>query len=202
MFVVRGTHAFVEGYREDNPGRFAIVLVTDGYPQGCDDADDTIEAVVSEVEAARATDIATYVIGVANPPIDDAPDTVSDLHAIAEAGGTEQAFLIDTGDPGQTASAFNAAVDRIRETAITCTLDIPDPPDGRTFDKEKVAVHYRSGGGARHAARLRRRAAPARTAGTTTTPPTRRRSSCATRPATRCRPIPPPRSKSSSPANS
>lgn len=145
-FVVRGTHAFVESYREDNLGRFAIVLVTDGYPQGCDDEDDTIEAVVTEVQAARGTDIATYVIGVANPPIDDAPDTVSNLHAIAEAGGTEQAFLIDTGDPAQTASAFNAAVDRIRETAITCTLAIPDPPEGRNFDKENVAVHYRSGG--------------------------------------------------------
>ena len=147
-FVVRGTHAFVEAKREDERGRYAIVLVTDGYPQGCDDADDTIEAVVSEVEAARAMDISTYVIGVANPPIDEAPDTVSDLHEIAAAGGTEQAFLIDTGDPVQTASAFNAAVDRIREAAITCTIDIPDPPAGRAFDKEKVAVHYRSGGGA------------------------------------------------------
>lgn len=145
-FVVRGTHAFLTDYREHNPGRFAIVLVTDGYPQGCDDEDDTIEAVVGEVEAALETEISTYVIGVANPPIDDAPDTVSDLHAIATAGGTEEAFLIDTGDPGQTASAFNAAVDRIRETAISCTLDIPDPPAGRTFDKEKVAVHYRSAG--------------------------------------------------------
>ena len=44
--------------------------MTDGYPQGCDDADDTIEAVVAEVEAARADGIDTYVIGVANPPID------------------------------------------------------------------------------------------------------------------------------------
>ena len=79
------------------------MLVTDGYPQGCSDEDDSVDAVVSVVEDARDADVNTYVIGVANPPIDDAPDTVSDLHALAEAGGTEQAYLIDTGDPEATA---------------------------------------------------------------------------------------------------
>ena len=58
------------------------------------------------------------------------------------------AFLIDTGDPNATAGAFTAAVDQIRGTAISCNLAIPKPPGGRTFDKEKVAVRYTSGGGA------------------------------------------------------
>jgi hypothetical protein len=148
VFVMRGTHTFVQGYREDHRGRYAIVLVTDGYPQGCDDADDTIEAVVAEAEDARGDEIDTYVIGVANPPIDDAPDTVSDLHAIAAAGGTEQAFLIDTGDPVATSTAFTQAIAAIRETAVSCALAIPAPPDGQSFDKERVAVHYASGDGA------------------------------------------------------
>lgn len=147
VFVMRGTASFVEHYRQDNEGRYAIVLVTDGYPQGCDDEDDTIEAVVSVIEDARADDVATYVIGVANPPIDDAPDTVSDLHALAEAGGTEQAYLIDTGDPEATASAFTQAIAAIRETAITCSLAIPDPPEGKSFDKERIAVHFTIDGG-------------------------------------------------------
>jgi hypothetical protein len=146
-WVMRGTLSFVEAYRDDHPGRFAIVLVTDGYPQGCDEADDTIEAVVAEVETALGSDISTYVIGVANPPVPDAPDTVSDLHEIAAAGGTGQAFLIDTGDPASTSSAFEAAVDEIRETAISCVIAIPPAPAGETFDKEKVAVRYESGSG-------------------------------------------------------
>ena len=74
-----GTVGFVLAEREAHPGRYAIVLVTDGYPQGCDDADDEIAAVVAEVEAALEEGITTYVIGVANPPIDGAPDTVTDL---------------------------------------------------------------------------------------------------------------------------
>ncbi len=146
-WVMRGTLAFVTAYRDAHAGRFAIVLVTDGYPQGCDDEDDTIEAVVAEVEAALGDGVSTYVIGVANPPVPDAPDTVSDLHAIAEAGGTANAFLIDTGDPESTSEAFEAAVDQIRESAISCVIAIPPPPDGETFDKEKVVVRYESGAG-------------------------------------------------------
>jgi hypothetical protein len=148
VFVTRGTASFIEGYRQDHQGRYAIVLVTDGYPQGCGDKDDTIEAVVSVIEDAREAGIATYVIGVANPPVDDAPDTVSDLHALAAAGGTEQAYLIDTGDPEATASAFTQAIAAIRDTAIACELAIPDPPAGKTFDKERVAVHFTVGSGA------------------------------------------------------
>lgn len=145
-WVMRGTRAFALDHRQDHPGRYAIVLVTDGYPQSCDDADDTIEAVVAEVELARADEIATYVVGVENPPLPDAPDTLSDLHEIAAAGNTGQAFLIDTGDPARTSEAFKQAIDEIRATSISCALAIPEPPDGQTFDKEKVAVRYASGG--------------------------------------------------------
>lgn len=149
LFAVEGLAASIRSYREDHPGRYAIVLVTDGYPQGCDDDADTVGAVVAAVAAAlQDEDVETYVIGVANPPLDGAPDTVSDLHAVASAGGTNQAFLIDTGEPAATTSAFGAAVSAIRGRAITCALPIPSPPDGRAFDKRAVAVTYASAGGA------------------------------------------------------
>ena len=143
-FVMQGTRAFVQQARADDPGRYAIVLITDGYPQGCDDADDTIDAVVAEAEGALADDVKTFVIGVANPPIDGAPDTVSNLEAIAEAGGTSPAFLIDTGKPEDTSVRLEAAIDAIRGAAIACDIAIPEPPMGQSFDKEKVAVSYTS----------------------------------------------------------
>jgi hypothetical protein len=96
--------------------------------------------------AALAADITTYVIGVANPPVEDAPDTVSNLHQIADAGGTQKAFLIDTGDPTKTSRAFETAMDQIRQRAISCRVAIPSPPPGAIFDKQKVAVSYASGG--------------------------------------------------------
>lgn len=140
LFALQGTRTFIEQQRQMQPGTYAIVLVTDGYPQGCDDEEDSIEAVMAEAELARAAGISTYVIGVANPKIEDAPDTVSDLGKIAAAGGTERAFLIDTGDPEATTQAFDAALERIREATVSCNLAIPIAPDGRPFDKRKVVV--------------------------------------------------------------
>lgn len=139
LAVMSGLVTYVETQRTSQPGRYAIVLVTDGYPQDCDDA--SIEDV-AELAASVADSIPTYVIGVANPPFDDAPDTVTNLAAIADAGGTEQAFLIDTGNPTQTSQDFRTAIDEIRGSAISCDVAIPEPPAGREFDKEAVAVTY------------------------------------------------------------
>lgn len=71
-----------------------------------------------------------------------APDTLSTLHGIAAAGGTERAFLIDTGEPDATRVALQTAIDAIRYQAIPCSLEIPEHPSGETFfDPEKVDVY-------------------------------------------------------------
>src|SRR5690606_14699755 len=137
LAVLSGLITYVEAERASRPGRYAIVLVTDGYPQDCDDS--SIESV-AELAASVADTIPTYVIGVANPPFDDAPDTVTNLAAVAEAGATGQAFLIDTGDPTQTAEDFRAAIDEIRGAAISCDVAIPEPPADRVFDERAVEV--------------------------------------------------------------
>ncbi|WP_437818752.1 vWA domain-containing protein [Sorangium sp. So ce1078] len=142
-FVVEGTISFIEGQRQQDPGKYALVLVTDGYPQLCEGSD-SIEAVVEHVEEALDDNIPTYVIGVANPP-DDGPGNVDNLHDIAAAGGTGEAFLIETGNPDATATSFRAAIDQIRGAAVSCTVAIPPAPDGRTFDKQRVRVTYTSG---------------------------------------------------------
>ena len=147
LAVVEGVLSTVDAYRAEHPGHYVLVLVTDGYPQDCDD--DSIESVEDAVRAV-AGDIPTYVIGVKNPPLTDengkmAPDTVSNLAGVAQAGGTENAFIIDTGDPAQTSAAFQAAVEQIRGVSIACNLDVPKPPDGRAFQKDHVQVTYTSG---------------------------------------------------------
>ncbi|WP_437602700.1 vWA domain-containing protein [Sorangium sp. So ce590] len=144
-FVVEGTISFIQAQRRGDPGKYALVLVTDGYPQLCDEAD-SIEAVVERVEGARGDNIPTYVIGVANPP-DDGPGNVDNLRDIAVAGGTGEAFIIETGSPDATATAFRAAIDQIRGAAVSCTVAIPPAPEGRAFDKQRVRVTYTSGAG-------------------------------------------------------
>ncbi|WP_437820173.1 vWA domain-containing protein [Sorangium sp. So ce1078] len=147
LFVMQGTISYVEAQRQTTPGKYAIVLVTDGYPAGCGSRNNRIELVADEAASALAGGIPTYVIGVANPPIEGAPETVEDMDDVAVAGGTEHAYLIDTGNPAATSAAFKAAVDAIRGAAVSCTVGIPPAPDGRNFDAQKVRVTYTSGGG-------------------------------------------------------
>ncbi|XYI01697.1 vWA domain-containing protein [Sorangium sp. So ce1128] len=143
-FAMEGTIAFVEAERQQNSGKYAIVLVTDGYPELCNGGANSIEAVVERVEAARASDIATFVVGVDNPPVEGAPASLANLHQIAAAGGTGEAFILDTGNAAETSAAFKAAIEEIRGAAVSCTIPIPPAPDGRSFDKQKVNVTYTS----------------------------------------------------------
>lgn len=146
--VIEGVQGFVASHREKHPGRYAMVLVTDGYPQGCGDVN-TISAIEGVVSAAD--DLPTYVIGVKNPPVQGrhgatAPDTVSDLNSVAAAGGTESAFIIDTGDPEKTKADFREAVEAIRGESIACSVELPMPPDGRRFEKDHLVVSTTTGG--------------------------------------------------------
>ncbi|XXT72732.1 vWA domain-containing protein [Sorangium sp. So ce693] len=147
LFVMQGTISFVEAQRRATPGRYAIVLVTDGYPAGCGDRANRIQPVADAAAGALGDGVPTYVIGVDNPPVEGAPHDLDNLHDIADAGGTGQAYLIDTGNPGATSAAFKAAIDAIRGASVSCTVEIPPAPDGRTFDAQRVRVTYQSGGG-------------------------------------------------------
>ncbi len=149
MAVLRGSIDQVERQMAAEPDAvYAIVLVTDGMPQDCEEEEDDIDNVAA-VAAEVADRIPTYVIGVENPITDeepDPPDSVSNLQLIAERGGTESAFLIDTGDPEQTNVAFRQVIDTIRGNSLSCNITIPEPPPGQTFDQELVNVSATSGG--------------------------------------------------------
>ena len=141
LAVVNGTFSWLAPLLESEPGNiYALVLVTDGYPQNCDD--NSIEQVSTAIEA-RADRIPTYVIGVRNPP--GGPDTVSDLNALATAGRTEQAYFIETGDPERTKADFKAAIDVIRGKTISCNIEIPTPPSDQVIEPSQVNVTYTSG---------------------------------------------------------
>jgi hypothetical protein len=142
LYVVQGVFDQIAEAQKTKPGRYALVLVTDGYPQDCDD--DSIESVANFVKD-RAAETPTYVIGVTNPPLDGAPDVTTNLADIAKAGGTGDAYLIDTGNPSQTAADFKKTIDGIRSAAVACEVAIPSAPAGQTFDKKKVTVRYTSG---------------------------------------------------------
>lgn len=141
--VIEGSLTYLRAQRASTPGKYVLVLATDGYPGSCGSSN-SIANAARAVAAALAEGIATYVIGVKNPPIADAPDVTSNLSQIAAAGGTT-VFFLDTGTPSTTQQAFANAINQIRGAAIACDVRIPEPPPGLTFDKKKVLITYTSG---------------------------------------------------------
>lgn len=163
--ALTGVGAYLDSLRQDTveEAEFAVVLVTDGLPQGCEG---DIAGALASAEDLYADGLPTYVIGIENPTTppgelpdgwddwgecdfgsggDDtpctAPDTLEALNELARVGGTEAAFLIDTGDPSATERAFRAAIEAIREGSLACTIAIPENPDPDTsFDPDKVDV--------------------------------------------------------------
>ena len=122
----------------------AVVLVTDGVPQNCTQDANNVALVA---EAVRASGMRTFVVGVANPPGLDGGENLDNLNLIAEAGGTERAFIVQTGDPVQTEAEFKAVIDNIRGVSVSCNIEIPLPPTGTEFIPEKVNVKYSNSGG-------------------------------------------------------
>lgn len=119
-----------------------VVYATDGYPKGCDHSTpaNTIDnaADIAATAYAGPNRIRTYVLGV-GPNLDD-------LNAIAESGGTHQAFQIDTGK--DVTAQLTAAFDEIRSAvAVDCAYTVPEAPAGQDFSGQ-VNVNYTSGSGA------------------------------------------------------
>jgi hypothetical protein len=112
-----------------------VVLATDGDPTECDTNLTNIEAIAA-AGVAMSPKIATFVIGVGN--------STSNLNGIAMAGGTMQAFLVDTG--GNVNQQFLDAMNAIRNSA-SCTYQIPLPANG-TPDYTSVNVVFTPTGGA------------------------------------------------------
>ena len=130
-----------------HPGRTAaLVLATDGVPQGCGPADDiaTIAARVSAAAAARPA-VTTYVIGV----IDKADPNVGPGQALAQlasAGGTGAPFLLSpAADLTQT---FLAALESIRGRALPCEFSISKNDVG-LVDFGRVNLRFRGASGDR-----------------------------------------------------
>jgi hypothetical protein len=134
------------------------VLATDGIPtlreggtkvSSCEpitqqSADSDVDAVVKVAADAHAASpaISTFVIGVLGPA-DLGGSQI--LNAIAEAGGTSQAFIVDT--QADVASQFRDALNQIRASRLSCDLLVPQAEAGKTVDYDYVNVVLDDGSG-------------------------------------------------------
>lgn len=102
------------------------VLATDGFPTACDDDifnGDPTQAIpnVAEVAATGAAQgVRTFVIGVFSP--EQASIAQDNLDTIAQAGGSEAAYVVSTTD--QVTSGFLEALNTVRLNAKACEFDL------------------------------------------------------------------------------
>jgi hypothetical protein len=130
-------------YALANPTHTVVaVFVTDGLPTECDTSITNI-AAIAQAGLAGSPSIETFVIGVfaANEQSTAKPN----LDAIAQAGGTGQAFIVTANST--TEQAFLAAMNQIRTQALPCEFVLPKPDGGGIPDYNKVNVVFTAGSG-------------------------------------------------------
>lgn len=117
--------------------RTAVLLVTDGKPQGpaplCSGVNPEDPAVIEDLAKTGATfnpPVVTYVIGL--PGVDQAF-----ANGVAAAGGTESAILIGNVNVEQS---FKDALDKVRGDALPCDYDIPQTVTDGQFQVTEVNV--------------------------------------------------------------
>jgi hypothetical protein len=128
--------------------KVAVLLATDGVPTECiaDPAGDPSGITgVTAVAAAGVTSspsIATFVIGVFST--EDLRDGAEDnLNQIAMAGGSEQAYIVETNRDVE--QDFLEALDEIRGMRLPCEFQIPKG-NGNSPAFDQVNVIYSDGG--------------------------------------------------------
>jgi len=142
--AVEGALAHLRAHLAANAGRqAALVLATDGLPDGCDD--DSVPGVAATLQAARmgAPPISSYVIGVFNQT--QLAKSQPALATLATAGGTGTPFVLVPGD--DLSKRFLEALSQIRGKALACEFKIPQPAMGQ-LDYGKVNVRIEGAAGA------------------------------------------------------
>jgi hypothetical protein len=148
--ALAGAYAYANAQaKADTSGAaYAVVLVTDGDPCGCDYVTAcpsqpgysaaNVTAAAKDIASSTITPettnqkIPTYVIGIG--------DDAANLDTFAAAGGTGTHIQVDTGDPDKTKSELDTALDGIRTESISCSYPIPPVPNGQTYDLDDVNV--------------------------------------------------------------
>lgn len=116
--------------------------MTDGAPAGCDER---IAYITMLAESALATSgVATYAVGLTDSQGQGLNQR--DMDALAEAGGTSQAFFVSDGPTA--AGELLTALEAIRGNAVPCDFPLPEATsEGQAIDPSVVTVTYTAGEG-------------------------------------------------------
>lgn len=120
----------------DRPHQTVAVMATDGEPTSCDPQDIPQIGAIAAQGLDASPPISTYIIGVVGP---GETNLVGNLHALAVAGGTEEAIILNSN--ADLAQQFLEALYRIRQASLPCAFDLPSSSEVR-LDYDKVNVEF------------------------------------------------------------
>jgi hypothetical protein len=137
--ALAGAIDYAKTWATQHPERKVIVVLqTDGEPNVCDSTLDAVVQVATDGVAGTPS-MQTYVIGVGKE--------LGNLNQIAQAGGTNTAFIVDTSQ--DTTRQFIDAMTRIRASAsVSCEFVIPTDGSTGPIDFGRVNVRVTPSGGA------------------------------------------------------
>jgi hypothetical protein len=125
---------------------FAVLLVTDGKPDGpgddCGGVDPSLPeslATLAQSGANYTPRVPTFVVGL--PGID-----LTFANLVAEAGGTTEAIVVGTTN---TASKFAEALERVRGSAVSCRYVLPLEVANGAVGPDFVNVEVTAGDGSK-----------------------------------------------------
>jgi hypothetical protein len=125
-------------YAAANPDHKVVaVLATDGLPTECDVQTADGIAAIAAAGVSGSPSVSTFVIGVFALGDMSARAT---MNAIASAGGTDSAFIVDA--TSNTSQAFLDALTAIRGQSLACDYLVPTPTGGQTIDYGEVNVEH------------------------------------------------------------
>lgn len=136
--ALAGAVDYARTWATQHPDRKVIVVLqTDGEPNVCESTVDAV-ADVAAAGVSGTPSMLTYVIGVG--------EELRNLNEIATAGGTGNAFIVDTTQ--DTTRQFIEAMNRIRAAAtVSCEFLIPKDGASGPVDFSKVNVTITPSGG-------------------------------------------------------
>jgi hypothetical protein len=141
--ALAGAIAHAQALSKASGHRVVVLLATDGFPSECAPTDIPGISALAAAGLAGAPPISTFVIGVFGT--DETLAAQKNLDAIAAAGGTKQAFVINTAQ--NVTQAFLTALNSVRTAAVACEFKVPMAAAGDKLDYYSVNVQYTSGAG-------------------------------------------------------
>lgn len=136
--ALQGAALWTTNFHTAHPAeKIAVVLVTDGEPNGCI-ADKTNYTPLNDAAAAAlAKGVPTYIVGLSGY-------FEAQMNTLAKAGGSNQAFFLGKTD---VKADLIAALDAIKDVQFSCDFPMPTSTTGKPVEPGLVNVDFTPKGG-------------------------------------------------------